>query len=118
MRLQDSGRLAASTAILAAACFMSAPADARVSRDGAPCYTAGAHKKKIPRQVRMHRAERRRLAHGERAGVPWHGWGTSFHLDGVRYPGGNPHGPAAWYNNWEGGFHPVAFWVLQARNMP
>ena len=24
---------------------------------------------------------------------------------------------AGWQNNWEGGFHPVAFWVLRDRNM-
>jgi hypothetical protein len=31
----------------------------------------------------------------------------------VRYPGGNPRGPAMSYNNWEGGFHPTAFWVIK-----
>lgn len=45
----------------------------------------------------------------------WHGWGNSFHLDGARYPGGNPRGPAFAYNNWEGGFHAAAFWVLSDR---
>ena len=45
--------------------------------------------------------------------VPWHGWGDSFHYSGVRYPGGNPRGPAMSYNNWEGGFHPTAFWVIK-----
>ena len=45
--------------------------------------------------------------------VPWHGWGDSFHYAGVRYPGGNPRGPAMSYNNWEGGFHPTAFWVIK-----
>lgn len=49
-------------------------------------------------------------------GECWHGWGNSFHLNGVRYPGGNPRGPAGALNNWEGGFHPVAFWVLHERN--
>jgi hypothetical protein len=46
----------------------------------------------------------------------WQGWGASFVLDGTRYAGGNPNGPAGWQNNWEGGFHPVAFWELHARN--
>jgi len=45
-----------------------------------------------------------------------HGWGNSFYYNGVRYPGGNPRGPANALNNWEGGFHPVAFWVLLERN--
>jgi len=48
----------------------------------------------------------------------WHGWtgaGSTFHLDGVAYPGGTRRGPATAYNNWEGGFHPVAFWVLHQR---
>jgi len=55
-----------------------------------------------PRQRQVHR---------------WHGWGDSFYLDGVRYEGGNPRGPAAWYNNWEGGFHPEAYWVLHLRSV-
>ena len=47
-----------------------------------------------------------------RSGPCIHGWGDSFYLNGVRYPGGNPRGPASVLNNWEGGFHPVAFWTL------
>jgi hypothetical protein len=31
---------------------------------------------------------------------------------GVRYPGGNPRGPAS-HDNWEGGFHPTAVWVIK-----
>jgi hypothetical protein len=46
---------------------------------------------------------------------PWHGWAGSFHLDGSRYPGGNPSGPKFAYNNYEGGFHRTAFWVLADR---
>ena len=45
--------------------------------------------------------------------VPWHGWGDSFHYAGVRYAGGNRRGPAMSYNNWEGGFHTIAFWVIK-----
>jgi len=44
---------------------------------------------------------------------PWHGWANSFHYAGVRYSGGNPRGPAMSYNNWEGGFHPTAFWAIK-----
>src|SRR5262245_135535 len=43
---------------------------------------------------------------------PWHGWGNSFYLNGTRYPGGNPNGPANALNNWEGGFHPQVFFLL------
>ena len=50
-----------------------------------------------------------------RRGQCWHGWGNSFYLDGARYAGGNPRGPASYSNNWEGGFHPVAFWVISDR---
>jgi hypothetical protein len=53
----------------------------------------------------------------QRKHQPWQGWGDSFYLDGVRYPGGNPRGPRAWYNNWEGGFHPEVYWVLHLRSV-
>jgi hypothetical protein len=56
-----------------------------------------------------------RTARLNRDDFPWHGWGASFHLDGVRYPGGNREGPAAYYNNFEGGFHPTVFWKLSDR---
>src|SRR5262249_29421912 len=46
---------------------------------------------------------------------PWHGLAGSYHLDSARYPGGNPSGPASFYNNYEGGFHTTAFWVLSDR---
>jgi hypothetical protein len=49
----------------------------------------------------------------ERESFPWHGWGQSFHHNGVRYPGGNRRGPAMSYNNWEGGFHPTVFWMIK-----
>ncbi len=44
---------------------------------------------------------------------PWHGWGNSFHYAGVRYAGGVRQGPKMSYNNWEGGFHPTAFWAIK-----
>ena len=46
---------------------------------------------------------------------PWQGWGNSFYLNGTRYPGGNPNGPANALNNWEGGFHPQVFFILLER---
>ena len=46
---------------------------------------------------------------------PWHGWANGgFYVSGVYYAGGNRRGPAAGHNNWEGGFHPVAFWQTTA----
>jgi hypothetical protein len=48
-------------------------------------------------------------------GQCWHGWGNSFYLNGVRYEGGNPRGPAMAHNNWEGGFHPVVFFEFLQR---
>ena len=56
-----------------------------------------------------------RTARLNRGSDTWHGWAGSFHLDGARYPGGNPSGPASYYNNYEGGFHPTAFWLLSDR---
>jgi hypothetical protein len=51
----------------------------------------------------------------------WHGWvatrkGFAFYLDGGRYKGGIPCGPAMAYNNWEGGFHRRVFWTLTDRD--
>ena len=72
---------------------------------------------------RVHRSGRRYLAQRDPATrdptwFVWHGWAGSYHLDGRRYAGGNPRGPAMALNNWEGGFHPEAFWVLAQRNLP
>ena len=61
------------------------------------------------------RSKRPRTARLNRGANAWHGWAGSFHLDGARYPGGNPFGPASYYNNYEGGFHPTAFWKLSDR---
>jgi hypothetical protein len=44
--------------------------------------------------------------------VPWHGWGEPFRYSGLRYAGGNRHRAKMSYNNWEGGFHSTAFWVI------
>jgi len=84
------------------------PADARTTCEGsasnAKCHAVRA-KKKFAKRTRAQKtdARPRRIA---RIRGPWHGWGASFHLDGVRYPGGNPSGPAFSYNNYEGGFRP------------
>ena len=61
-----------------------------------------------------------RSAHKGRKPGKWHGWvatrkGFAFYLDGGRYKGGTPCGPAMAYNNWEGGFHPRVFWMLSDR---
>jgi hypothetical protein len=119
--------LAVLGALAAAICLTAAPADARSCRGGS-CAKA-AHAKKLrapaaymPMKTTRHRAHhckncRHTRRHASRRLV-WHGWaGDSFYLDGVRYRGGNPRGPAAAYNNWEGGFHPVAFWELHLRSV-
>jgi hypothetical protein len=98
-------------AALAVACAMATPASAAKGCKGTfkngKCYAAKSIKKKKY-------AARNRLADRQ-----WHGWGASFHLDGVSYAGGNRNsGPPAWHNNYEGGFHPVVFWKLSARNLP
>jgi hypothetical protein len=79
-------------------------------------------KNKVAKQPRVHRharvrtQNRRVAAVGSRPGI-WQGWGGSFYLYGERFPGGNPVGPAAWYNNWEGGFHPTVYWRLRDANI-
>ena len=54
-----------------------------------------------------------RYGKADQDAFPWHGWGQSFHYNGVRYLGGNPRGPAGSHNNWEGGFHPTVFWAIR-----
>src|SRR5262245_55111386 len=123
MRLPS--RLAAGAALIAATCFAEAPAEAR-DCGGGRCAKV-THTKKLTKptgyvsQTATHRrADRRRATHRQPTYVKWHGWtgtGSTFHLDGVAYRGGNRRGPAAWYNNWEGGFHPEAYWVLHLRSV-
>jgi hypothetical protein len=104
------------------------PADARAgckNADGSKCQAAKTSKKfantsrgsrhAARARTRVATAQYRRLARNARDDFPWHGWAGSFHLDGARYPGGNPVGPRTYYNNYEGGFHNVAFWTLQER---
>jgi len=122
MSLPRGRAMAALAALAAVTCFTAAPADARDCR-GNKC-TKVAYSKKLttavgygPTKARQRRADRRRSPQREPNRIVWHGWaGDSFYLDGVRYRRGNPRGPATAYNNWEGGFHPVAFWVLHQRN--
>src|SRR5262245_36788357 len=100
------------TAALFIASFSATPADARTICKGsgasAKCFTAKAKTKKYAKRARTRTVVKRprRVA---RLREPWHGWGASFHLDGLRYPGGNRLGSATSYNNFEGGFHPSAF---------
>jgi hypothetical protein len=114
LRLPSLGALTAAVLI---ASLSAAPADARTICKGsgasAKCYTVKA-KKKYAKKARTRTAAKRprRVA---RLREPWHGWGASFHLDGLRYPGGNRFGPAASHNNFEGGFHPTVLWKLSDR---
>ena len=106
MRVRFGRAFAGLAAIAAAACFAAAPAEARDLRGRGKSITKAANGKHA-KPTRHARAP---------TYVVWHGWAGSFHLDGVRYRGGNPRGPASALNNWEGGFHPVAFWKLLERN--
>ena len=117
MRLSSLSGLCALIAAVLIASFNAAPAEARTvcKGSGAKCHAVKRQKKKFAKRakvrtvaVRAHRTARLR--------DPWHGWGASFHLDGRRYPGGNRSGPAFFYNNFEGGFHSEAFWVLADRS--
>ena len=112
--------LAAVAALVVAICFAAAPAEAR-DCPGGRCAKAAKTKKLtktagyVSRKATPRRARR---APARPTYVKWHGWtGSTFHLDGVAYRGGNRRGPATAYNNWEGGFHPEAFWVLHLRNV-
>ena len=118
--------LAGIAAVMGAACLTAAPATALTvapagrSCDAESCYvtkvasTKAARTKRVQRQARVRRVDRRYVLRRERTRVvAWHGWAGSFHLDGRSYAGGNPNGPAGWQNNWEGGFHPTVFWRLR-----
>src|SRR5262245_48738821 len=123
MRLQ-SGLTAVAT-LLAATCFAGVPAEAR-DCPGGRCAKVAQTKKltktagNVSLKTTQRRADRRRAPPRQPTYVKWHGWtgtASTFHLDGVAYRGGNRRGPAAWYNNWEGGFHPEAYWVLHLRSV-
>ena len=109
-------------AIVAAACLSPPTAEARdcsgKSCSSAKLKKASAQPKRTQRRVAARKSNRRVVAQNTRTQIgKWHGWGASFYLSGVRYGGGNPIGPAAWYNNWEGGFHPTVYWVLHDNQM-
>jgi hypothetical protein len=124
MSLPRGGALAALAVLAAVTCFTAVPADARDCRGGGCAKVT--HSKKLtapvgygPTRARHHRADCCCARRHQPNRAVWQGWsGDSFYLDGVRYRGGNPRGPAAAYNNWEGGFHPVAFWELHLRSSP
>jgi hypothetical protein len=123
--------IGAAFAALVVAAFSAAPADARTTcrgtSDNVNCHKATAAVKRHAMHARHRRhvtygytasareAARSRHSHIARDNFPWHGWSASFHLNGARYAGGNPSGPAMFYNNYEGGFHEAAFWVIQDR---
>ena len=90
VRTSAMGLLAAVAAVVAVTSLTAAPAEARAR-------TKSSH---------------------HHAVQPWHGWtDNAFYLNGVRYAGGNRRGSASALNNWEGGFHPVAYWELLARQV-
>jgi hypothetical protein len=121
----------AAIAALVIAAFSATPADARTTcrgtGDNVKFHKVTAVMKRHAKHARHRRHAtygyaasarepvRIRHSHIVRDSFPWHGWSSSFHLDGARYPGGNPSGPAMFYNNYEGGFHQVVFWKLQDR---
>src|SRR5262245_33895140 len=130
MKLRSLRSLGALIAAVVIASFSTIPAEARTickgSGDHAKCYNTVKAKKKFAKQAKSLRYAQRarvrtatrgsRTARLNRDDFPWHGWAASFHLDGVRYPGGNSSGPKASHNNFEGGFHPTAFWGLTDRS--
>jgi hypothetical protein len=124
MRLQRA-TAAMIGAFVAAACFAAVPAEARDCRGAGRCAKV-AHTNKLSKpaayvsmKTKQRRADRR-APRRQPTYVVWHGWtgkASTFHLDGVAYPGGSRRGPASALNNWEGGFHPEAFWVLHLRSV-
>jgi hypothetical protein len=120
MKLQVG--LAAVAALVAAICFAGAPAEARDCPEGRCANVAKTKKltKTAGHVSRKATPRRARRAPARPTYVKWHGWtgtASTFHLDGVSYHGGSRRGPAAAYNNWEGGFQPEAFWALHLRNV-
>jgi hypothetical protein len=107
--------LTAVVVVVVVGCFSTAPASAAKGCKGTTkngiCYA--------PKKAKKFKKHKRVVvAHNRLGDRQWHGWGASFHLDGVSYAGGNRRGPAAWHNNYEGGFHPEVFWKLSQRNLP
>jgi hypothetical protein len=114
------GRIAAvAVAVIVGACFSASPADAARACKGkiinGQCYAKKVTKKRV---VAARKGKRVVVARKGLGDKQWHGWGASFHHEGVRYQGGTRNGPAMWYNNGEGGFHPAVFWKLYERQLP
>src|SRR5262245_61845188 len=112
-------RWSAGLAAIVAAAFLTPPTAEAANCSGKSCTSAklkkaSAQPRRTQRRVTARRTNPRVAVQTPRK---WHGWGASFYLSGVRYEGGNPVGPAAWYNNWEGGFHPKVYWVLRDNQM-
>ena len=129
MKLRLISSIASAAAMFAMVSLSTTPAEARTTCKASTCYKVTATKGSVTKQKHANRAKRSRHAYraGTRVGVrtrrvaqqvvfPWHGWGASFHHEGVRYAGGNPSGPAMSYNIYEGGFHPDVFWKLSDRS--
>jgi len=117
MRLPSG--LTAVAALIAATCFAGGPAEARDCARGR-CAKLAKPAGYVSQKATHRRVDRRHASRRQQNYVVWHGWtgrASTFHLDGVAYPGGNRRGPKAWHNNYEGGFHPEVFWVLHQRSV-
>jgi len=130
MRYRLISSIAAAAAMFAIVSLSTTPAEARTICKGSACYKVMATKASVIKKKHAKSTKRSRYAYsaGTRVGLrtrrvaqqervfPWHGWGASFHHEGIRYPGGNPSGPPMSYNIYEGGFHPDVFWKLSDRS--
>jgi hypothetical protein len=111
-------------ALCLVAAFSATPSNAAPANGKSDAYASKKvvkKKKKVAkRSVRYAKATYRRTAAVHT--TKWHGWVVRsepvFYHEGVAYRGGNPRGPAAWYNNYEGGFNAAVFWKLYDRNLP
>jgi hypothetical protein len=115
MRLTVVGAVLVTFCALLGASSADASTKCRGSGIHVKCYKIANIKKKQTRSRHAYRPARAGRSARVESNFPWHGWSGSFHLNGTRYPGGNPSGPAYFYNNYEGGFHPTAFWELTGR---
>jgi hypothetical protein len=130
-------------AVLIASCFSTAPVQAAPCKHSWPdeeCATPKKAAKAPKKATRAKPIREKRVASPRQQPRPqrsvqaacrrckppqskWHGWsedssGAAVYHDGQRYAGGNPRGPALWYNNYEGGFNPAVYWKLMDRQGP
>ena len=109
------------------ACFSATSANAASAKNcngKSNCYTSQkkvVKKKTAKRSARHARTKSYRRTTSVRT-ASWHGWvvrspAVLYH-EGTAYSGGTRHGPATWYNNYEGGFNGALFWKLSDRNGP